>query len=728
MAPTTPFNPSDLTQKARRDLLRLLEGVRGKKNLVIEKGLAGVVDLLVKYSTLQEYGVDQVFFLENANVDTSQRNVVFCVRGEKPKQVQAVAAQIKRVRQSSQIDHGFSIFWVPRRTLVSDQILEEDGVLGDVSISELPIYFIPLEKDLLSLQLEDSFGDLFLRKDPGSIFLTAKALMLIQQTHGLFPRIIGKGDNAKRLTDLLVRMRTEASVESSSSNTTNSPLSKRSTTIEDVIVIDRSIDLATPLLTQLTYEGLLDEVFTITNNHIDVPTSITGSNTTAPAQPPSSTSPATPAPPTTPLTRKTLLDASDPLFASLRDTNFALVGALLNKVARRLQATYDAHRAPQQTSSSTGGAQPPSQPQLSTAELRAFVARLPGYQAEQASLKTHTGLAEAVMAATRDAVWADALEVQQGVVAGATTTSSSSTSTVDASGGLEYFGAGGGGKVDELMARGAPLATVLRLGCLASVVGGGGMRAREAEAWKRGVVGAYGWAQLVTMAALERMGLFGVRAGGAFGFVGGGGEGGGQVAKSSDYGVLRRALRLVVDDVDEHAPQDIAYAYSGYAPLSIRVVQCVLLKRYLATLTKASAGVVQQAKVAEEGVGASLGVKAGFKPFEDALRYVKGPNVEIEQGNEGKDGKDREKARAILKGSGASGKEKDKDKVTLVVFVGGVCYAEVAACRFVAEQLEKEGRGRRIIVLTTSMISGDRMVGAAVQKQEVGNTSANSHS
>ena len=51
---------------------------------------------------------------------------------------------------------------MPRRTLVSNQILEEDGVLGDVNISELPIYFIPLEKDLLSLQLEDSFGDLFL--------------------------------------------------------------------------------------------------------------------------------------------------------------------------------------------------------------------------------------------------------------------------------------------------------------------------------------------------------------------------------------------------------------------------------------------------------------------------------------------------------------------------------------------------------------------------------------
>ena len=56
--------------------------VRGKKNLVIEKALAGPVGLFVKFSTLQEYGVDKVFFLENDNVDSSQRNVVFLVRAE----------------------------------------------------------------------------------------------------------------------------------------------------------------------------------------------------------------------------------------------------------------------------------------------------------------------------------------------------------------------------------------------------------------------------------------------------------------------------------------------------------------------------------------------------------------------------------------------------------------------------------------------------------------------
>jgi hypothetical protein len=70
--------------------------------------------------------------------------------------------QIQRLQRNSSIDHEFSIFWVPRRTLVSNNILESAGIIGDVSIAELPLYFFPLEQDVLSLELDDSFADLYL--------------------------------------------------------------------------------------------------------------------------------------------------------------------------------------------------------------------------------------------------------------------------------------------------------------------------------------------------------------------------------------------------------------------------------------------------------------------------------------------------------------------------------------------------------------------------------------
>lgn len=110
MAPHSGSDADHFRDKARRDLLNLLEGVskapnllqtsrtqaetiqvRGKKNLVISQDLAGPVGLFVKFSVLQEYGVDRVFLLENANVDSSQRNVVFVVHSEKIHHVRTVA-------------------------------------------------------------------------------------------------------------------------------------------------------------------------------------------------------------------------------------------------------------------------------------------------------------------------------------------------------------------------------------------------------------------------------------------------------------------------------------------------------------------------------------------------------------------------------------------------------------------------------------------------------------
>lgn len=58
---------------------------------MLSKDLTGPLGLFVSFATLKEYGVDKVFELENNNTDSSQRNVVYLVHGEKANTVQAVA-------------------------------------------------------------------------------------------------------------------------------------------------------------------------------------------------------------------------------------------------------------------------------------------------------------------------------------------------------------------------------------------------------------------------------------------------------------------------------------------------------------------------------------------------------------------------------------------------------------------------------------------------------------
>ncbi|KAK0617938.1 Sec1-like protein [Bombardia bombarda] len=648
MAPHAGFDTEQVREKARKDLLYLLEGVRGKKNLVIEKGLAGPLGVIVKASTLRDYGVDNFFFLENGNTDTSQRNVVFIARGECARHAQSIADQMIRLQRESQSPHEFHVFWVPRRTLVSDKVLEEAGVLGDANVAELPLYFFPLEKDVLSLELEDSFRDLYLAKDPTPIFLLAKALMGIQQKHGLFPRIIGKGDNAKRIAELLSRMRQEILAGEDVNETDKVGLTP-STTTESVIIIDREVDFVTPLLTQLTYEGLIDEVFGIQNNQTDVDSTIVGAST----QPTPQAAAAATAPLNSVQTRKRKiqLDSSDKLFEQVRDTNFAIVGNLLHKIARRLRDDYEARHKSK-----------------TTAELKEFVTKLPGYQAEQQSLKIHTGLAEEITKYTRTESFNKLLEVQQNLAAGADPSS-------------QYEA------IEELIARDTPLPQVLRLLCIYSCISGG-IKTKEFDHFRRLILQGYGYQHLLTLQSLEKLQLILSRSSPLASMIPMTGGSAGPTGTKTNYTYLRKQLRLIVDEVNEHDPNDIAYVYSGYAPLSIRLVQCILQKQYLISITRGNGG-------AGNGSGPGAGgARRGGEDLTMRLNMRKGEDKAV-------------KARALLSGGGAGEK-----KTVFVVFVGGITFTEIAALRFIAKK--EEGR-RNIVICTTSIISGNKMMEAAIE-------------
>lgn len=73
---------------------------------MIQKSLLGPIGLFTKFSTLQEYGVEKLFVLENRNVETSQKNIVFLSRGEKPKEVQAVAGMFTILCDRLERHHG----------------------------------------------------------------------------------------------------------------------------------------------------------------------------------------------------------------------------------------------------------------------------------------------------------------------------------------------------------------------------------------------------------------------------------------------------------------------------------------------------------------------------------------------------------------------------------------------------------------------------------------------
>lgn len=477
--------------------------------------------------------------------------------------------------------------------------------------------------------------------------------MLQQQKYGLFPRIIGKGDNGKRLADLLIRMRSEVTAGEVSSNTGASVMGLvPSSSIDSLIIVDREVDFPTVLLTQLTYEGLIDEVFNISANQTEVDSSVVGGATPQPGQTGSAS---------TSMKRKIMIDPKDTLYHDLGDANFAIVGNLLNKVARRLASSTERTQLAAKT----------------TSELRDFVAKLPGYQAEQASLKLHASLAEEIIKFTRSDVFTRSLEVQQNIMSGADPSTQHDT-------------------IYELINRAIPLPTILRLLCLESTTNAG-IRPKDLEAFKRAIIQAYGPQHILTLASLEKMGLLGVR--------GGVGLGGAQAKPGSvtNYTPLRKSLKIWDDEVNEAEPNDISYTFSGYAPLSVRLVQSIVQKHTLANAIKppSNPGASAQANPLAQGL----------RIFDDASKYVKGATFDETQSGEEK----AVKARNLLNGN-----HSDANKTIVVFFLGGVTRAEIAALRFIGNKLKEvggEGRGSRIVISATNMIRGEGLVGCAIEQR-----------
>src|SRR5579859_993392 len=167
---------------------------------------------------------------------------------------------------------------------------------------------------------------------------------------------------------------------------------------------------------------------------------------------------------------------------------------------------------------------------------------------------------------------------------------------------------------------------------------------------------AYGYEHLTTFDSLERAGLFLPKA----------------TSLKSNYSSLQKALKLIVDDVDEQKPDDIAYVYSGYAPLSIRLVQCIIQKPVMLAAQAASAPQGRLVNTLSAFPNAM-----GWRGFEEPLKLVRGKTFDEIQKQEDKAVRAKRALlthviRLTLSGllNGA------ENKATIVFFLGGCTYTE----------------------------------------------------
>jgi hypothetical protein len=159
----------------------------------------------------------------------------------------------------------------------------------------------------------------------------------------------------------------------------------------------------------------------------------------------------------------------------------------------------------------------------------------------------------------------------------------------------------------------------------------------------------YGFEHIQTLYDLERVGLFVIRTS--------------SNASRAAFANVRRTLRLIVNEVDEHNPADISYVYSGYAPLSVRLVQCAVQKMSAGHAGGSVPGIGLFANVVGGGSSNTVGSNhthekgkedksdkaAGWKGYEEILKLLPGAAVDEVQTEEVKNEREAKATAARVK-------------------------------------------------------------------------------
>ena len=653
----------------------------GTITLVLDAALSGPLALLTSTSVLREHGVEKIHHLGAelllGGVPNTDR-VVYIARAS-PANATYIAEHVRvGASSSSSPVTQYSCFLVPSCTLACERVFEERGVMGDLEVEGFPLRWIPMEEDVLSMQVHGSrASDALTGADVHEV---AGAVDELVSRFGVDHSGMGGGGNgmgikakgavSAEVIRLLGRMRTErgvrsrrreqqrhaagigggslgrgssepAAAPSASSNAPPAVAGVGGATaggIDCMVLLDRSVDLATPLATQHTYEGLIDELIGIRNGAVEEAAAMQKADDEASVASAAGGK-----------RSKIALNGGDSLYREVRDLRFPEAAMLLHQRNLDMNDAYKSVKAQSGSARSTGSANDVSSTVESVSDLKAFVKRLKA--GALAQLERHTNIATRVDAATKARHFRDRIEIEQSILSGE-----------DLEHCAEYL--------ETQMCKQEPVLGVLRLLCLFSIANGG-MRQRTWDFVRREFLQSYGYHHVVTLNNLVRAGLIKRQDGPRTGFP-----------------ALRRPLRLVDAGGGSSAgssgggagvsgEEDINYIYSGYAPLSVRLVQ--------------------------------VAVTTGLAAAGELLKQIPGETLELTMESD-EYGMPVEAPPRPVHARG------DRRPLVLVVFVGGVTFAEISALRYLSV---KEIVSCDFLIATTALVNGSSLLSAFVDEDAV---------
>ncbi|XP_014663925.1 PREDICTED: vacuolar protein sorting-associated protein 33B-like isoform X3 [Priapulus caudatus] len=463
-------------QLSRDQLVLCLESIPGRKDLVLEPGLMRLLDRIAGASLLKQHGVDKIFKFEGKPIRHGNDQRLYLVRPD-IETVKQIAEHIAADKTAGK-ERVYRIILVPRK----------DG-------------------------------------DQTYVHTVADALINLQSVFGTIPNVYAIGNCSKMVYDMMETLREDRGAPAALKNE-----------IGHLVLIDRDVDYITPLCSQLTYEGLLDEIFGINSGYCDFGPEVMGKDQTI----------------------RLLLTCQDEVFDDIRNRHFSGVFNFLSTKAKELASDYEKRK------------------NLATVgEMKDFVAnKLKALKAQHKSLALHIGASEHIINVKAKTDFEEHLRTEHSLL---------DTSQIKEN--IAY--------IEEAINRQYPLMQSLRLLCLMSQVLNG-LPKNDYEGLTTQFLQSHGFEHMLTFLNLKKLGLLTeqepsktvdsmIKTGKMT-------AAGAKVATTvasaiprttSNYSQVCRKLNLIpkIEEVDLKNATDMSYVFSGaFTPITCRLVEKILAK------------------------------------------------------------------------------------------------------------------------------------------------------
>ena len=271
--PVDPIDLSIFKEHVENNLLNILDSLpKTEKRLVYEESCLPKLLFFTTREKLISKKVQKDFIKLKSGILMAGCSVIVYIIPPKKECLEIINNHIegnnkKTDENNEEIKNKieYHVIFFPKINLECENYLKDSYNYACFNKHNLNMDIYPLDYEILSLELNQSFHELYAINNYNSIFLLNRAIIKYETVFGKIKYKYYLGSLGKKLKDLLEEEEKNANLDEEQSTLA-------------CVLLDRSIDMITPLITNNIYEALLDDNFNINLNEINVPIKMLDSN------------------------------------------------------------------------------------------------------------------------------------------------------------------------------------------------------------------------------------------------------------------------------------------------------------------------------------------------------------------------------------------------------------------------------------------------------------------